>query len=144
MSLGAKLLALLVMLGALGGGYLYTRELIAERTVAVNAEKKAQEDLDRATATIKTLRDDAKKQAARATAYQRDRDRISTDLAEKNNQYQRLLEQNEQARTWAAGRLPDPIAGLHHHPTYTGTADYLRQGSASADALHAAGDGTSK
>jgi LysB family phage lysis regulatory protein len=141
MSTGAKLLALLVMAGALGGGYLYIRALQAERTVATNEAKTARDDLATANTTIKTLRADATKQADRIRTYQRNQDAIATDLAEKNDQYNRLLESNEQARIWAAGRLPDDVAGLHHHPVRTGAADYLRQGSAGADAVRTAGDG---
>lgn len=140
MSLGAKLLALLVLAGALGGGYLYVRALQAERTVATNEAKTAKDDLATATETIKTLRADATKQADRTRAYQRDRDAIATTLAEKTDQYNRLLESHEQARIWAAGRLPDDVAGLHRHPAYTGAAGYLRQGSAGADAVRTAGD----
>lgn len=94
-------------------------------------------------AVIKTLEDTARENELARAKLEGERNGIRASLAEREQTFRRMIDENKNVREWAFAAVPGPVIRLRNHGALTGAQAY-REAIAGGDALHPSGGDDSK
>lgn len=139
-SIPFRLIAVALAGLALFAAVQYVRTLQANLAMArQDAQTAKQGNTDR-DAVIKTLRENERENELARAELEGERNGIRASLAEREQTFRRLIDENKQVRDWAFAAVPAPVIRLRDHAAITGAQAY-RETRAGGDALRTAGGG---
>ena len=135
-AIAIRLIAAAVAGLALFAAWQYVRALQADLQTARQEARTAKQGNAERDETIKLMNADARAAELARVKLEGQRDGIRLALAEREQQFRRLLNENAALRAWSDTDLPPDVIRLHEHGPIVGAEAY-RQANTDRDAVHA-------
>ena len=120
--IGLLIIALLALAAACG----YSRTLSQEVASAKRVIGTLSAGIDSRNAVIARLQSEAAEREQRELALRQSLGRASAAALTRENNIQRLLDENASLRQWYRTALPAAVSGLQQRPAFASADDYLR------------------